>query len=79
MGSELVLANARIVTDDSVVAGALVVRDGRIAEVIEGGRVGTDDWLATGCCRAWSSCTPTISSDCSARARVYAGLRMRPC
>ena len=52
MGSELVLANARIVTDDSVVAGALVVRDGRIAEVIEGGRVGTDelagDWLLPG-------------------------------
>ena len=43
MGSELVRANARIVTDDIVVAGALVVRDGRIAEVIEGGTVGTDE------------------------------------
>jgi alpha-D-ribose 1-methylphosphonate 5-triphosphate diphosphatase len=54
MSAERVLANARIVTDESVLAGALVLRDGQIAEMGEGGAdsAGAEDmagdWLLPG-------------------------------
>ena len=54
MGAERVLANARIVTDQAVVAGALVLRGGRIAEVAESWAGAGDaedmagDWLLPG-------------------------------
>ncbi|MHB0951321.1 MAG: alpha-D-ribose 1-methylphosphonate 5-triphosphate diphosphatase [Allorhizobium sp.] len=36
MTAETVLTNARIVLEDSIIAGTLVIRDGRIAEISEG-------------------------------------------
>lgn len=52
MSAETVLTNARIVLEDSIVAGTLVVRDGRIAEISEGStKVGEDfdgDYLIPG-------------------------------
>ncbi|HCL64962.1 MAG TPA: phosphonate metabolism protein PhnM [Rhizobium sp.] len=52
MSAETVLTNARIVLEDSIVAGTLVVRNGRIAEISEGStKVGEDfdgDYLIPG-------------------------------
>ncbi len=52
MSAETVLTNARIVLEDSIIAGTLVVRDGRIAEISEGStQVGEDfdgDYLIPG-------------------------------
>jgi alpha-D-ribose 1-methylphosphonate 5-triphosphate diphosphatase len=54
MSESLVLTNARIVTEASVALGSLVVRDGRIEAVEEGGRAAAGaldlegDWLLPG-------------------------------
>ncbi|MFA7413986.1 MAG: alpha-D-ribose 1-methylphosphonate 5-triphosphate diphosphatase [Rhizobium sp.] len=52
MSAETVLTNARIVLEDSIVAGTLVVRDGRIADISEGStQIGEDfdgDYLISG-------------------------------
>ena len=52
MTQELVFSNARIVLEDTVVSGSLVVRDGKIAAIDEGGsRAGEDfggDYLIAG-------------------------------
>lgn len=52
MSAETVFSNARIVLEDSIVSGSLVIRDGRIAEINEGSsRVGEDfegDYLIAG-------------------------------
>lgn len=52
MSAETVFSNARIVLEDSIVSGSLVIRDGRIAEIHEGSsQVGEDfegDYLIAG-------------------------------
>lgn len=52
MSAETVFSNARIVLEDSIVSGSLVIRDGRIAEINEGSsQVGEDfegDYLIAG-------------------------------
>ncbi|NKN37137.1 alpha-D-ribose 1-methylphosphonate 5-triphosphate diphosphatase [Agrobacterium sp. a22-2] len=52
MSAETVFSNARIVLEDSIISGSLVIRDGRIAEIYEGNsQVGEDvegDYLIAG-------------------------------
>src|SRR3569833_2877774 len=51
MATEQVFSNARIVLADEVIDGAVVIRDGNIAEVVEGAVVGEDfegDYLIPG-------------------------------
>ncbi len=52
MTAELAFTNARIVLEDSIITGSLLVRDGKIADISEGtGRIGEDlegDYLIPG-------------------------------
>jgi len=70
----IVLTNANVVAADRVFPGWVAVAQGRIAEIGEGrGPKGGIDCQATICCPVWSSCTPTISSRISCRARASSG------
>ncbi len=71
--SEQIFSNARIVLEDRIVDGSVVVRDGLIAEIDEGAsRTGEDlggDYLF----QASSSCTPTTWSPITRPAPACAG------
>ncbi len=44
MSAELILNNAKIVLEDDVISGSVVIRDGRIADISEGSVAGGEDF-----------------------------------
>ncbi len=80
MSRETVLSNARLVLDEEVRHGSVLIRDGLIADIGSGPRARQAwTWTATTCCPAWSSCIPTTSSATSLPGRACSGIRCPPC
>lgn len=51
MSNEQVLTNARIVLEDRIVDGSVLIRDGRIADISEGTSRAGEDFEETTYCR----------------------------
>lgn len=73
MSKEQVLTNARIVLEDSILDGSVLIRDGKIADISEGtvasGEDFEGDYLIPGLIKR----TPTTSKPTTRRARACAG------
>ena len=79
MSRETVLSNARIVRDEEVRHGSVLIRDGLIADIGSAQARPAWTWAATTCCPAWSNCIPTTWSATSLPARACSGIRCPPC